>query len=71
MLKGTSLLSFGMFLDMSATKSAVHFFIHKLMVGIFRIIFPPNIVIPCCIFAEVIIFSVHLVKLCNIQQYPL
>jgi hypothetical protein len=71
MLKGTSLLSFGMFLDMSATKTAVHFFIHKLMVGIFCIIFPANIVIQCCIFAEVIFFSVQLVKLCNMKQYPL
>jgi hypothetical protein len=34
MLKGTSLLSFGMFLGMSVTKSVVHFFIHKLMVGV-------------------------------------
>jgi hypothetical protein len=34
MLKGTSLLNFGMFLGMSVTKSVVHFFIHILMVGV-------------------------------------
>ena len=56
MLTGASLLSFGMFPDMSATKTAVHFFIHKLMVGIFCIIFPANKVIQCCIFAEDIFF---------------
>ncbi|XP_066328378.1 uncharacterized protein [Miscanthus floridulus] len=70
MQTGASLLSFGMFPDMSATKTVVHFFIHKLMVGIFCIIFPANKVIQCCIFAEVI-FSVQLFKLCNMKQYPL
>ena len=32
MLKGTSLLNFGMFQGMIATETVVHFFIHKLMV---------------------------------------
>lgn len=32
--KGTSLLSFGMFQDMSATEHAVQFSIHKLMVNV-------------------------------------